>query len=100
MLDPELAWEISFFHDNGLTYSEYFDWMAERGSRPQPRRGPCPIKHILRDDCIVKAVWQLQAQGLSLRKAYKKIAAIDGLTITDKAVEKAFRARRRLMASP
>ena len=64
--------------------------------RPKPRRGPCPFQRILRNDRIVKAVWQLQAQGLSLRKAYKKIAAIEGLTITDKAVEKAFRARRRL----
>ncbi len=99
-LDPELVQRLIWLHTTSETYLEYFNLMAwarrlaPGTKRPKPQRGPCPIKRIPRDREIVKTVKELQAQGLSLRKAYKKIAAIDGLTITHKAVEKIFRSRK------
>ena len=98
MLDPELIRRLRWYHNTDETYSQYFNLMAWDGSlvpgtkRPQPRRGPCPIKRIPRNRQIVKAVKELQAQGLSLRKSYKQIASI--LNLSDKAIEKIFRSRK------
>ena len=96
-LDPKVAWTIRYLHRQedvviefqgqpdiripfARTYLEQFDQDARAGmhppgtKRPKPRRGPCRIKHIPRDNLICDAVDELMRDGLSERAACGVVA--------------------------